>query len=353
MVTSLKYKLSLNFRIAHGMSKYAFRKLMDLLIMDLESSTPDNPTHLPPAVKLSTFLQFMRTNSFQRAVASQKELQISQSAVCKTINHVAKALAMKQEQFVNFPDHEESLKIANKFSKEYGFPPVVHGLIDGTHVQILKPVSKDPAPEKFYNRKGYYSLNCMCVVDHTGKFRYFTARHCGSIYDAKAFGQSHLRAKLVGEFDPQSPPALVGDEGYGCEDVLLTPVRRSQIDAERDEHFRSQMIAYNKALRSLRVKVEHAFGILKKRFPVLLYQIRCRNLKHVQAIIAAAIVIHNFLIDINEPEFSSGDNNCWCFSLYTNLLYANFEWDASVTYNDVRLYFASLIEFTITNSDCS
>jgi hypothetical protein len=219
---------------------------------------------------------------------------------------VSKTFALKFSQFVTFPSVEESHEIARSFHEEFGFPPVIAGIIDGTHIRICKPTASDPRPEKFFNRKGFYSINCMCVVDHTGKFRYVTSRHCGSTHDAKAFGQSYLRANLVSRFDPKFPLALLGDEGYGCEDVLLTPVRQRQLDAERNEDLKEKMKKYNHLHRSTRVKVEHGFGIIKKRFPVLLYQIRCRKIENVQSLISAAFVIHNFLIDINEPVFYSG-----------------------------------------------
>lgn len=277
-----------------------------MALPELTSSTPENPAHLPPAIRLSCFLQFLRTNSLQRAVGSQKRLNISQAAVCQEINRVARIFAEKHEQFVKFPSIEESVLIAKEFEEEYGFPPVVTGIIDGTHIHITKPTTKDPLPERFYNRKGFYSINCMCVVDNKGKFIYFSARHCGSTHDAKAFNQSNLKARLVEQFDCDTPIALVGDEGYGCEDVLLTPVRQRQLEATTDPDLLEKMKNYNKALRKLRIKVEHAFGRLKKRFPALLYQLRCRKIENVQAIISAAIVLHNFLIDLNEPSFNQG-----------------------------------------------
>jgi hypothetical protein len=244
-----------SFRRDHGMSKYAFRQLLDIISPILMSQTPTNSTHLPPNIKLSTFLHFMRTNSFQRSVASQKSLQISQASACDAINDIAHILASKQQEFVKFPNKDEGQRIAQEIYNEFGFPPVVCGIIDGTHVRISKPLIKEPPPERFYNRKGFFSLNCMCVVDHEGKFTYFTARHCGSAHDAKAFGQSHLRSKLLDQFDQKTPLALIGDEGYGCEDILLVPVRQRQLDAENNPAFKNQMLSYNKGLRSVRIKV--------------------------------------------------------------------------------------------------
>jgi DDE superfamily endonuclease len=52
-----------------------------------------------------------------------------------------------------------------------------------------------------------------------------------------------------------------------------------------DEHQRN----YNRAHKRARVTVEHCFGMLKKRFPALLYQLRSLKLSNVQAIIGNLI----------------------------------------------------------------
>jgi len=39
-----------------------------------------------------------------------------------------------------------------------------------------------------------------------------------------------------------------------------------------------------------------------QRFPCLLYALRCRHLENAQAIIASAVILHNFLIDRREDE---------------------------------------------------
>ena len=278
--------------------------------MELETSQPDNPVHLPPSLKLSTFLQFLRTNSFHRAVGSQKGINISQAAACKTVNRVAKIFSLKQKQFIQFPTIQESQNIALEIYQEFKFPPVITGIIDCTHVHINKPVSVNPLPERFYNRKGFYSLNCLAVTDQNCKFLYFSARHCGSTHDAKIFGESALRQKLLKQFNKEKPIALLGDEGFGCEDVLLTPVRSRQLEAENDAALKAKMVNYNKAVRLLRVKVEHSFGILKKRFPALLYQLRSRKIFHAQNIAISSVVIHNILMEINDPALSLGNHKC-------------------------------------------
>ena len=151
-------------------------------------------------------------------------------------------------------------------------------------------------------RKGYYSINLMAIVDHNTKIRYFTARHAGSSHDSKIFKESFLYAKLNQEFQSNNPMALMGDEGYACESIMIPPIRQQQIDRENDPTRRQKMANFNSSHKKTRLLVEHAFGTLKKRWPALLYKLRSTKLENVQAIIAAAVVLHNMLIDFKDPK---------------------------------------------------
>lgn len=58
---------------------------------------------------------------------------------------------------------------------------------------------------------------------------------------------------------------------------------------------------YNAAHIRTRIRIEQAFGILKRRFPALHFGIRTK-IDTVYAIIVACAVLHNIAIDQNEPE---------------------------------------------------
>lgn len=138
-------------------------------------------------------------------------------------------------EYVKFPNKSERCDIPNAFSAEHEFPPVVCGIIDGTQIEIqwvktvktdlntffssLKSLfsseNKDPVPEKYFYRKGYYSLNLMCVVDHVGKIPHFTCRHPGSAHDANFFWESTLRPHLLADFDPKTRWHLWGTRDTG------------------------------------------------------------------------------------------------------------------------------------------
>ena len=131
------------------------------------------------------------------------------------------------------------------------------------------------------------------VCDFKRRIRHFTCRHVGSAHDSRIFNESFLKANLESNFDNENPRVLIGDEGYPCTNILLTPIRSDRVITREEKK-------YNKALKKVRIIIEHTFGVLKKRFPALLYQLRCSKLENCQAIIAAAVVLHNILILIKE-----------------------------------------------------
>jgi hypothetical protein len=61
-------------------------------------------------------------------------------------------------------------------------------------------------------------------------------------------------------------------------DVLLTVVRQAQLANISDAEFKEKCLAYNRALKKARIIIEHTFGLLKKRFPALLNELRCKKL---------------------------------------------------------------------------
>ena len=100
---------------------------------------------------------------------------------------------------------------------------------------------------------------------------------------------------------PDNLQYLIGDEGFSCSSTLLTIVRSQEVEKITDPDYLLQIKGYNKALKKARVRIEHTFGMLKKRFPALLYKSRCAKIENIQALICASVVLHNFLLQDLEP----------------------------------------------------
>lgn len=85
---------------------------------------------------------------------------------------------------------------------------------------------------------------------------------------------------------------FLGDSGYALRNFLLTPLANPITRAQQ---------LYNESLIRTRNIIERAFGIWKRRFPVLAYGLRLK-LDTVLSIIPAAAVLHNIARDMHEPE---------------------------------------------------
>ena len=94
---------------------------------------------------------------------------------------------------------------------------------------------------------------------------------------------------------------LIGDEGFACSSTLLTIVRSAEVGKITDPEFLTKVKAYNRALKKARVRIEHTFGCLKKRWPALLYKKRSSKIANNQAIILSAVVLHKFLLQDLDP----------------------------------------------------
>lgn len=89
-----------------------------------------------------------------------------------------------------------------------------------------------------------------------------------------------------------SNTVLLGDEGYKLTQYLMIPFKTPA---------NMQQTNFNKKHILARLKIEHAFGQLKSRFPILHYGIRAK-LNKAPSIIAAAIVLHNIAKFLKEEN---------------------------------------------------
>ena len=153
---------------------------------------------------------------------------------------------------------------------------ISRGIIDGTHVQIMKPHTKILFPK---------------------------------VHDSSIWEVSRMKATLARR-SPEHFQHLIGDEGFASSETLLTIVRSAEVDEITDPAFLLQVKSYNKALNTARVRIEHGFGLLEKRFPALLYQLQCIKISNVQAIICSCIILHNFLLKCSDsiPNISEDES---------------------------------------------
>lgn len=96
-------------------------------------------------------MRFYATGSFQINVGDHSG--VHQSTACKIIRKVTRAICSLKNNYIQFPEGEETVQITQGFFSIASFPTVLL-VVDGTHIKIQSP-GGDQA-EWFRNRKGFF-----------------------------------------------------------------------------------------------------------------------------------------------------------------------------------------------------
>lgn len=198
--------------------------------------------------------------------------------------------------------------------EKFGFPGVI-GVLDGTHIAILKPTAE---AHNFYNRKGFYSLNTLIVCDANLKILSINANYPGSNHDAYIWRHSAVRGFLQQEYLRNRPRSwLLGDSGFMLEPFLMIPFL-NPIDGTPQARF-------NNAHIRARNCIERCIGVLKCRFRCLLRERVARyNANFVGTLIVVCSTLHNiclrFHVAFNDPIEDIGNEPPIQINVNQNLL---------------------------------
>ncbi|CAG4991801.1 unnamed protein product [Parnassius apollo] len=271
-----------DFTFRFRLNKHAFNSLL-LEITPLLRVTSTRNYGVSPLHQLLLTLRFYALGTMLISVADF--VGVSKSTAGRIVRDTSSAIAQLYDKYIYV--HRRS---ADKFYRIAGFPRVL-GAIDGTHIRIQSPCHL--IGEEYRNRKGYFSLNVQGVCDADLKFINVVARWPGSTHDATIFNNSILRAECdAGQFGNRW---LLGDSAYPNKPYLLTPVLNPVSEAEH---------RYNEAHIKTRNTIERAFGVWKRRFPVVALTLRL-SIPNMQAVIIATTVLHNICRNHNLTEIPS------------------------------------------------
>ncbi|XP_067208392.1 putative nuclease HARBI1 [Linepithema humile] len=257
-------------------------RIVDLIRDRIQTRTMRNNA-ITPLHQLLLTLRFYATGTFQISIADFAG--IHKSTACRIIKKVTIALASECHRYIRFPENTE--RIRQQFYNIAKFPRVI-GAIDCTHVKIQSPGGEEA--EVFRNRKGFFSINVQAVCNSELQFQDIVSRWPGSTHDATIFNASRLHARFVeGEIQDG---ILLGDNGYPCTKFLMTPLLQTHNRAEE---------LYNESQIRTRNVIERAFGVWKRRFPILAIGMRL-SIVTIQAIIIATAVLHNIARQMHDPD---------------------------------------------------
>ncbi|KAK5648096.1 hypothetical protein RI129_002988 [Pyrocoelia pectoralis] len=279
------------FKEHFRMSRATFEDLVNVI----GHAIPGNPNYLVALRKKVMFSVWMlaKPESF---LAAGDRFGLPKSTGHYVFKEIVTIVASLLPNYITWPDkgrcHDEEVVFRRR---SHGFPGVV-GAIDGCHIQIKAPTGN---PIDFYNRNKVHSIILQGVCDHKGRFIDVFIGMPGRMHDARVFRQSDLFEQLSNAENPLLPPNmhLLGDSAYPLMTNLMTPFRDNG-------HLTREQSIYNIKLSSIRSIIERAFGLLKGKFRRLQY-LDVSHLDMGNSMIAAACVIHNFLIDRHEVNFEN------------------------------------------------
>lgn len=184
--------------------------------------------------------------------------------------------------FLKWPREEEREGLSFSY-RTYGLPNVL-GAVDGCHIRIKKPIEN---PHDYFNRKKYFSVVLQGICASNLQFIDVDCRWPGSVHDARIFRTSDIYP--VG-FQLCAPNYyIIGDAAYPCKSWVVTPYRNNG-------HLTPPQINFNLILSKTRVKIEHAFALLKGRFRRLMNYLDMLHQERIVKTVVACCILHNICL---------------------------------------------------------
>ncbi|KAL0868279.1 hypothetical protein ABMA27_007809 [Loxostege sticticalis] len=254
-----------------------------------------NTRSIDPVTKILSALSFYARGCYQGAVAKDMDAPMAQQKVSKCLRQVTDVLNLPQivRKYVRFPQNTSERNIIKRgFYDKYQLPAVC-GCIDCTHIALIRPHIHE---ERFFNRKGYHSLNVQVICDVENKILNLDASYGSATHDSFIWHNSPVKEHFETLCRQGERAFLLGDSGYPLREFMMIPVEGASEDSPEGR--------YNAVQKSARCTIERTFGILKGRWRCLL---SARELHYspqtAGKIIIACAVLHNMCISAQLEPF--------------------------------------------------
>ncbi|KAI3715589.1 hypothetical protein L6452_22575 [Arctium lappa] len=218
----------------------------------------------------------------------------SGSTTSRHFHRVLNAIISLEDQYLIQPNGDRVPKEIQEQRRFYPFFKDCIGAIDGTHVRVRVP-SKD-AP-RYRGRKGYPTINVLAACTFDLKFTYVLSGWEGTASDSRIIKNALTRNDKL--LIPEGKYYLV-DAGLPHRSSLIAPYRgvRYHLKEYSSRGPQNSRELFNLRHASLRNAIERAFGVLKKRFPIIRSTTEPFYSCETQSeIFLACCILHNFLLD--------------------------------------------------------
>lgn len=134
------------------MSKTVFNYVLSILQLE-----DGGASRIRPELRLAATLELLASGSYQHIIGNDYLIGMAQSTVSTMLWETLDVMEQKLcSTWIKFAPRDETKEY---FFNRFKIPGVI-GLIDGTHIPLIRPVENE---HMFFNRKGYHSLNSMIV----------------------------------------------------------------------------------------------------------------------------------------------------------------------------------------------
>ncbi|RWR74219.1 protein ALP1-like protein [Cinnamomum micranthum f. kanehirae] len=223
----------------------------------------------------------------------------SSETISRHFHNVLRAIISLENQFLK---QSYGIDVAPQILHSSRFDPYFKdciGAIDGTHVRVK--VSRADAP-RFRGRKDWPTQNVLAACSFDMRFTYVLPGWEGTASDSRIMRNALVRQnKLI---IPQGKFFLV-DAGFMLKSGLITPYRgvRYHLKEYSSHEPENEKELFNLRHASLRNVIERAFGVLKKRFPIIASGNESYfSVDTTSEIILACCILHNFLMGVDPDE---------------------------------------------------
>ncbi|XP_039764330.1 putative nuclease HARBI1 [Pararge aegeria] len=241
--------------------------------------------------KILVALAFYASGCYQTLVGQSALHNVAQKTVSRAVRQVTEALNIIFRKYVKWPTQSDTRNaIKAKFYQKFDFPGVL-GCIDGTHVAIIRPKVHE---ERYFNRKGFHSLNVMIICDSDLNILCIDASNPGSAHDCSVWQSHPLSQHLIELNENGNQGFLLGDSGYPLRKTMMTPILNTIEGTPQHRFYVKHVTARN--------TVERCIGVLKARFRCLLGA-RALHYDPISAgkIVNACCVLHNIANKMKAP----------------------------------------------------
>ncbi|KAG8376305.1 hypothetical protein BUALT_Bualt09G0049500 [Buddleja alternifolia] len=221
----------------------------------------------------------------------------SGETVSRQFKHVLRAIISLEDLFLKQPDGKECPAEIKKNCKYYPYFKDCVGAIDGSHFRVK--VSSSDAP-RYRGRKSDPTQNVLAACTFDLKFTYILSGWEGSASDSRILKDALSRAhdRLI---VPQGKYYLV-DAGFQLKTGFLAPYRSTRYHLKEYSIHEPQNSRelFNLRHASSRNSIERAFGVLKKKFPMLRSGTQTYFDVDTQGdIVLACCILHNYLMGVD------------------------------------------------------